>query len=229
MVYFIISPCSKSKDDSIPILSDFKNLTPYNYIHELSLAKEIIKIREKIFQDPRARVGSRETYAFNLYIRAGKAYSKVYCRYYPQLKNMLLKGEKLCWFFLSGGYGIINALEKARKYQASFNKNLAYKNGIPYTTPLWNPILKDACNSIFRKFEPQYVYVFGSRDYTQFIKDTERWRKKDHIKIFESIGQSGSQWIAEILFELVGSLKEESVEDFNRKYLGDFIRQRYSL
>jgi len=227
MVYLIVSSCSKGKDDSIPIPLGAKTLGLSDYLDDSCLINRIVETRERIFQDSRAQVGSRETYAFDLYVRAGKAYSKVYKHHYEQLKNLLLHDNRLSWFFLSGGYGIVNALEKARKYQATFNRSIAYKNHILYTTPLWKPILTDACNAIFRKINPEYIYVFGSRDYTQFIKGTERWKRRDRIKIFESHGSSGPSWISLKLCELVKSLMNGNIDEFNRRYRNNFISQQF--
>jgi len=227
MVYLIVSSCSKRKDDSIPIPPSAKTLDPSDYLDDPYLIDRIVKTREKIFQDSRAQVGTRETYAFDLYIRAGKAYSKIYEHYYQQLKRLILQDNCLSWFFLSGGYGIVNALEKARKYQATFNRDIAYKNRIPYTTPLWKLILTDTCNAIFGKINPEYIYVFGSRDYTQFIKKTERWKRRDRIKIFESYGSSGLNWISQKLYELVKSLMNRNIDEFSRRYRGNFISQQF--
>ena len=226
MVYLIVSSCSKRKDDSIPIPSGAKTLDPSDYLDDPYLINRIVETRERIFQDPRAQVGGRETYAFDLYVRAGRAYSKIYRHHYQQLKRLLSEDNRPSWFFLSGGYGIVNALEKARKYQATFNSGIAYQNRIPYTTPLWKPILTDACNAIFRKINPEYIYVFGSRDYTQFIKETERWKRKDRIKIFESYGSSGPNWISPKLCELAKSLMNRNICEFNRRYRNNFISQQ---
>ena len=227
MVYLIVSSCSKMKDDSVPIPSGAKTLSPSDYLDDPHLIDRIVETRERIFQDSRAQVGTRETYAFDLYIRAGKAYSKIYRRHYQQLKRLLLQDNRLSWFFLSGGYGIVNALEKARKYQATFNRGIAYQNRIPYTIPLWKPILTDACNAIFRKIDPEYIYVFGSCDYTQFIKETERWKRRDRIKIFESYGSSGPNWVSPKLCELVKSLMNGNIDEFNGRYRSSLISQRF--
>jgi len=227
MVYLIVSSCSKRKDDSILIPPSAKTLGPSDYLNDPCLINRIVETRERIFQDSRAQVGTRETYAFDLYVRAGKAYSEIYKLHYQQIRGLVFQDNCLSWFFLSGGYGIENALEKARKYQATFNRGIAYQNHIPYTTPLWKPILTDACNAIFEKLNPEYVYVFGSRDYTQFIKETERWEIRNRIKIFESYGSSGPNWISQKLYELIKSLMNRNIDEFNRKYRDNFISQKF--
>ena len=224
MRILVLTPCSKTKDDSIP--PSLKTLTPHDYVDDARLADKLIKTRNRVLKDPRAQLGSKETYAFDLYVRAGKAYTHIYRYLYKRLRNTLLEDHQITCLFLSGGYGIIHALEKARKYQATFNQSTAYSNGIPYTTPLWHPILTEVCSSIFRKLNPEYVYVFGSRDYTQFVKGTERWKRRDNIKIFESYGSSGPSWISPILHNLMESAMNRDVDKFNRKYPDDFISQK---
>lgn len=81
---------------------------------------------------------------------------------YYELKSMLISGNIVEWFFLSGEYGIIHALEAARKYQATFNRNVAYQKGILYTANPWRDVLPAICDSIVLKFNPDWIYVFGS-------------------------------------------------------------------
>lgn len=223
MVYLIISACSKRKDDTVPV--NIKATTPFDYIDNPSLAKQIIAIRDKILHNPRARVGRRETLAFDLYVRAGQAYSKIFRSYYLRLKPLVLKNDRIYWFFLSGGYGIVHALERAVKYQATFNENIAKKEGISYTAPIWENILPKACDAILSKFDPEYVYVFGSGDYTRFVKLTERWKCRARIKIFEG----SSFWISSIIYDLVTAILEENLETFNQRYPHNFVSQNVSL
>lgn len=219
MVYLIISACSSKKDDAIPVSMDVKTLTPFNYLDNPSLANQIIATRDKILHDPRARAGRRETLAFDLYFRAGKAYSKIFSCYYLRLKSLVLENSRISWFFLSGGYGIVHALERTVKYQATFSKKIAEKYDIPYTTPIWENILPEACNAIMSKIDPEYVYAFGSRDYTRFVKLTERWKSGDKIKIFEG----GLDWVSCVIYDLVTAIMEENLETFNHKYPHDFV------
>jgi hypothetical protein len=137
---------------------------------------------------------------------------------------MLLSSDSVEWFFLSGGYGIIHALEKARKYQATFTQSIAYQNKIPYTGKLWAPLLTRICDSILLKFRPDFVYVFGNRDYTDFIKQTSFWRTEDNVRMFESTGSSGPTWLSSILSELVESILANDVRTFNASY-GKFNKQ----
>jgi len=224
MVYMLITSCSASKDDSIPIILGSKIVDLTDYLDDGYLISKLIETRKTIFSDPRAKLGNSETYAFDLYVRAGKAYSLVFNKYYYQVKRMLVEDSALLWFFISGGYGIINALEKARKYQATFNRSIAYQKKIPFATNLWKPILTEICDNILQKFRPEWVYVFGSRDYTNFIKNTSYWERKENIKIFESRGSSGVYWISTKLGYLIKSILNRKLNEFNEKY-EKFVKQ----
>jgi len=124
MVIVVITPCTQSKDDSEPIGD--KIVDPSYYLDD-DLRNELLKKRNeilpnpkfnKILSDPRSRVGQKETYAFDLYVGADKAitYKEIEGEKYKRLKQKLLKDRDVEWFFLSGGYGIIHALERAKKY-----------------------------------------------------------------------------------------------------------------
>lgn len=223
-LYIVISSCSASKDDSIPISSNSNVVSPSNYIDDESIVSELIGTRDKIFADSRACLGRNFTYAYDLYIRAGRAYTELYRTNYERVKNILLKGDNVKWFFLSGGYGVINALEATRSYQATFNRSISYQKRIPFTASLWAPIIPHICDSIFQKFQPEYVYIFGSKDYTRFIKNTNFWKTKDNIKIFESTGSAGVYWLSPIINSLAESIINDDIKSFNEDY-GKFNKQ----
>jgi len=222
-ILIVFTPCAAGKDDSISISSASKIVEPAHYLDE-RLIPGLLGTRERIFQDPRARVGTKTSYALDLYGRAGKTYKKLLEHNFPRLKSMLLSSDSVEWFFLSGGYGIVHALEKARKYQATFTPSIAYQNKIPYTGKLWTPLLTRICDSILLKFRPDFVYVFGNRDYTVFIKQTSFWKTANNVKMLESTGLSGPTWLSPILNALVGSILQNNVDAFNSKY-GKFTKQ----
>jgi len=136
----------------------------------------------------------------------------------------MISDNEIEWFFLSGGYGIIHALEAAKKYQATFDRNIARKKKIPYTADLWKSTLPLICNAIASKFQPTWLYVFGSKSYTYFIKQTEFWKINETIKMFESTGQSGTSWLSPKLDELVSSIFDNQLDAFNKRY-PKFIKQ----
>lgn len=219
----IITSCSASKDDSIPIPKGSKVVQPSYYLDDKGLISRLHSIRERIFHDSRARVGAKITYAFDLYIRAGNAYRDLRANNYQRLKSLLTSTNNIEWFFLSGGYGIIHALEAARRYQATFNKNIAYQKKIPFTANMWKDALISICDAIVAKFDPEWVYVFGSRDYTCFVKQTNFWRIKN-VRMLESTGSSGPFWLSPKLNELVDSVLNSNLKVFNEKY-AKFVKQ----
>jgi cytoplasmic iron level regulating protein YaaA (DUF328/UPF0246 family) len=215
----IITPCSASKDDSTPIPNGFKVVQSSHYLDDKNLVSSLQSIREQIFHDPRTCVGAKTTCAFDLYVSAGKVYRDLRESDNKQkLKSTLISDDEIEWFFLSGGYGIIHALEVAKKYQATFDKNIAHKKKIPYTADLWKSTLPLICNAIASKFQPTWLYVFGSKNYTYFIKQTDFWKIKENIKMFESTGQSGSSWLSPKLDELVSSIFDNQLDAFNERY-----------
>lgn len=224
MTVLIISSCSAQKDDSIPIPTHSKIVQPAYYLDDKTLISRLCRIREDILNDPRAFVGQKVTYAFDLYVRAGNAYRDLREKSYQALKSLLTSSNVVEWFFLSGGYGIIHALEAARKYQATFNRNIAYQKGIPYTANLWRDVLPAGCDAIVSKFNPDWIYVFGSQDYTYFIKLADFWENRPNVKIFESTGSSGPFWLSPILSECVESILTNRLNEFNKRY-PKFLKQ----
>ena len=222
-MYVVVSSCCAKKDDSVPIPEGSRVVEPSYYLDQ-SLIAGLLNIRECILRDSQACVGTMQTYAFDLYVRFGKAYKDLFATYYEMLKSLLLSGDVVEWFFLSGCYGIVHALEEVRGYRATFNRTIAYRNKIPNTADLWKSVLPSICDSILSRFRSDWVYVFGSRDYTQFIKETSFWKTANNVKMFESTGSSGPIWLSPILNELVDSMLHNNVDVFNSKY-GKFTKQ----
>lgn len=213
----VLSSCCARKDDSVPIPAGARVVEPSYYLNQ-SLIGELLNTRERIFLDPRAHVGVRSTYAFDAYVRTGKAYKELFEISYDRLKAKLLSSNSIEWFFLSGGYGVIHALERARSYQATFTYGIAHQNNIPHTAKLWKPVLSQLCDDISARFNPDLVYVFGSSDYTEFIKETSFWKRQSNVRMFESTGRSGTTWLSPIMNELVCSMLQNNIEPFNSKY-----------
>lgn len=215
----IITSCSASKDDSISILDGSKIIRPSDYLNDKKLISRLQEIRETIFEKPNAEVGDNTTYAFDLYGRAGYTYNDLRkSSNQEKFRLILASSDKINWFFLSGGYGIVNALEPVRKYQATFNRSISYQNDIPYTTDLWEDILPRICDSVISNFTPDWVYVFGSRDYTHFIKQTNFWERKESVKMFESTGSAGVHWLSPKLNNLVDEFQENNLATFNKEF-----------
>ena len=219
----IFTSCSASKDDSIPIPDGSRVVQPSYYLDDGALISRLDSIRKHIFQDPKARVGTKRTYAFDLYVRAGNMYRDLRRNNYQKLKSVLTSDKNIEWFFLSGGYGIIHALEGGKKYQATFNKGIAYQRKIPSTANLWKGTLSSICEAIVAKFDPKWIYIFGSRDYTNFLKQTVFWRARN-VKMLESTGSSGPFWLSPKLNELANSILNNDLNTFNQKF-PKFVKQ----
>jgi hypothetical protein len=216
-IFIVFTSCSARKDDSVSIPNGSRVVEPSYYLDQ-PLVLRLLDTRGHVFQDRRSCVSTKTAYAFDLYVRVGRAYKNLLESNYHRLKPRLLSGDFIEWFFLSGGYGIVHALEEVGKYQATFNRNIAYQNKIPYTANLWKPLLTQICDSVVARFNPDFVYVFGSRDYTEFIKQTSFWKKQNRVRMFESTGSSGPTWLSPILNEFVGSILQDNVDAFNSKY-----------
>jgi len=61
------------------------------------------------------------------------------------------------------GYGVIHALKAARKYQSTFNRNIAYQSKILYTANLWKNVLPSILDAIILKFNPQWCMFLGAK------------------------------------------------------------------
>ncbi len=120
---------------------------------------------------------------------------------------------------------IIHGLEEARSYQASFNYNIARQNNIPYTKKIWMKILPMIIDHILKNIDPEFVYVFGSRDYTQFVKATDFYVTHENIRVFESRGSSGVYWLSPIINDLVEALIEGDHTVFEGKYREKIVEQ----
>lgn len=214
----IFSSCSAKKNDHTQINPSGPLATPSYYLEDKHSILALERTRESIFRNEAAMVGSRKTYAYDLYVRTGRAYNAVNSEYYGEIKKALVEKRGIEWFFLSGGFGIIHALEEAWNYQATFNCSIAYQEGIPYTANIWKTLLPQLCDSAISRLSPDWVYVFGSRDYTRFIKETNVWDENDNIKIIESTGSAGTIWLSKKLAELMYSFFNYELPKFNGSY-----------
>lgn len=214
----ILSACSAKKDDSIQIDPSSPIVTPTYYISDQKMISALNEKREDIFKNPKAKVGFKRTCAFDLYVRTGKAYKSLDDNCYCEVKKALIEKQGIEWFFLSGGYGLVHALEETRTYQATFNYTIACQKDIPYTATLWKALLPAICDSAISRLTPEHVYVFGSRDYTEFIKKTNAWKQNERILIFESTGYPGPAWISGKIATLMDAFLNGTILRFNECY-----------
>ena len=224
----ILTSCTARKLDDIPIPHGALTIQPPDYLDNAELIEKLNQTREQIFDDPRAKIGVKSTYAFDLYVNTGNAYKDLKQNHYEQIKSLLIS-RKLDWYFLSGGYGIIHALEPAKKYQATFSRGISYQKKIPYTTKHWKELLPEIIETIVSKENPEHFYIFGSQDYTRFVKMANIWdslnKDKTGYKMFESTGSAGPHWISKILAELANHIEKDDPASFDENY-PQFTKQK---
>jgi len=218
----IFSPCSRSKSDKVEITSSSK-IEPQDYLESHELLERLKSTRKHILEELGAQKGDKTTYALDLY--RGRAYREMRSGgNHAQLKQILLSGNNMQWFFLSGGYGVIHALEESKNYDATFSQKEANKKNIPFTGDIWREAsLSRICDDIFRKFDPPRVYVFGNKDYTAFIKATNFWEERESgkrvVKMFETP-------YTRILTELVGALLHDDLDSFDDRHPGCYYGKK---
>ncbi|MDI6858835.1 MAG: hypothetical protein QME71_11045 [Dehalococcoidia bacterium] len=216
----IFSSCTAAKNDSVAVGA--KRTEPEDYISDPSLLRELRRTREVILSKPEAKLGTSETYAFDLYVQTGRAYGGIYQQFYAPLRQVLLEETKpIRWFFLSGGYGILAASESARCYQATFSYQIARQNRIPYTGRLWQPSLRRICEHIVQRHPDWAVYAFGSRDYTEFLKQS---RLPPEAKIIESTGSAGPTRLSPVIAAFTEALLHENLPAFDKHYPNQFTK-----
>ena len=221
----VFSPCCATKcDKRTP--DDKNERKPQDYLDDKELVDRLTSKRKGILCDPK---GEKTTYAWDLYVWTGRAYGDLRCSGNVERVKKLLAENKLQWFFLSGGYGVVHALEKVNDYQATFNRSTEYQKHILFTGNIWRggALLSQLCDAIVQKFNPSCVYIFGSRDYTAFIRKAYFWGKRgeDSVKMFESTGRNGSYWLSERLDELAEAILTGKLNGFNKNHPGKFCKQ----
>jgi hypothetical protein len=214
----LFTPCTARKDDSHAIPSGARVVTTQKYLDDPSLRDCLLQTREAALSDPLARRGTRSTFALDLYVHTGRAYKDLRSR-----RGLLstvrahLKEGTLQWFFLSGGYGVLHALEPATSYQATFSRGIARAKRIPYTTPLWSSCLPPICGRIVARYGLP-TYVLGSRDYTNVLAAVPG------VKIIESTGTAGSTRLSPILAELLEAAFSDRLDAFDARFPGPFTK-----
>ena len=216
----VFSSCTAAKDDSIPVTG--RTVTPAGYVTDPQLLGTLLKTRESILSLPEAERGTRQTTAFDLYVRAGRMYEAVNRGFYKPLRQALLEGAgAIDWFFLSGGYGIVHACEAVCKYTATFSRSIATQNGIPYTGGLWGQTLRDIVGYVIAQRPGYRVYVFGSQDYTAFVKNQP---SRPMTKVIESTGRPGPFQLSSVLAQFVEALLGARLAAFDVAYPKPFTK-----
>jgi hypothetical protein len=88
-----------------------------------------------------------------------------------------------------------------------------------YTRTIWqNAGLSAICDAIVSNFKPLRIYVFGSMNYTSFVRQTIFWSGRENLKMFESKGSAGPYWLEPKLKELAEAIINGTLKDFDKKY-----------
>jgi cytoplasmic iron level regulating protein YaaA (DUF328/UPF0246 family) len=109
------------------------------------------------------------------------------------------------WYFLSGGYGLLHALELARPYQATFSNTLARKNNIPCTMREWKPVLPSILDEMLEGSTVDSIHIFGSRDCVDMVRSSKRYKHRPTV--FEvKIGRANDKELTTALLKTVRRL-----------------------
>jgi hypothetical protein len=178
--HIIITTCTKNK--STHFIPGEHSVSPSDYLASPASVERLGITRSAVFARPNSAYDRNATqhYAFDLYVRDPKT------QLYRGLRDtglavaarerLLSAGNEVEWYFLSGGYGLLHALELARPYQATFDRSIARQNGIPETLREWKPILPLLLDEVFCRKVPSSVSVFGSTKYVDMVLTTDLYR-----------------------------------------------------
>jgi len=220
----VFSPCSKNKcEKPAEYIPNFTPVEPWRYLEDKELLKRLMDTRKCIVDDLEKRTATQGVLAFDLYVRTGKAYKEIFHSYYKELRDKLIQNDDIQWFFISGGYGVIHALEKAVDYQATFSKQEADENNIPFTGDIWREAgLSAICEHIVQNLNPSRVYVFGGRDYIRFIKSVTYLKGKERVKIMPLRPGCRSSSLSWPIRNLAKAIFHGKLDEFDRTYQSQF-------
>lgn len=111
-----------------------------------------------------------ELYALDRYVLADNTYAEIFTLR-DELRGRLEGGTLGAdWFFLSGGYGIVHALEPIRTYNATFRR----VPDAPFTGDLWGPVLPNVLDDLLVRLDPSEVLgFFVDEEYREFVRQTK--------------------------------------------------------
>jgi hypothetical protein len=211
----VFSPCSKSKYEGATSITVTLAITPTDYLSRIDLISTLVDTRQHILinmrrQDP----SSVSVPALDLYVKAPRshAYQGIRKSCGDGLKKRLFS-QDVQWFFLSGGYGVVHALENTRRYEATFNERKIER--------VWSQArLSAICQDIVDKFNPSRIYILGSPKYLEMVKAA---RFYSSAKIFEGFAKprdsnAGNRWLSDILMQLATGLIQNDFKTFDQNY-----------
>jgi hypothetical protein len=177
----MLTPCTKNKcTDYVP---EKGNVVPGDYLGNDNIIHKLEAARASSFKLAGNNYDStsKQVYAFDLYVRHPRT------QLYKNLRDsglaerarkaMLETTFPAEWFFLSGGYGLVHALELTRSYQATFSQQMATQAGIPFTGNIWKN-LPGILDEIFQRLSPSMIHFFGATDYLNFVTATNTYKQR---------------------------------------------------
>jgi hypothetical protein len=157
---------------------------PADYLPNPASVSDLDNTRKDVLAMPSCNynpVGSQH-YAFDLYVsgptqlydklREGGRDRKILTTLQERVADRERPAQSVEWFFLSGGYGLLHALELARTYQAAFYK---YPD-TPITFKKWKRVLPRLLDEVFQASVVSGVYFFGSKRYAEMVLATELFK-----------------------------------------------------
>jgi cytoplasmic iron level regulating protein YaaA (DUF328/UPF0246 family) len=174
--HIIITSCTKRK--SIDFRPNGRRVSPVDYLIRPDSVKQLRRTRKLVLALPGSEYCPQEEqrYAYDLYVR-GK--TQLYSNLRKEEIDVRVREKLLAakpavdWYFLSGGYGLLHALELVKPYQATFFRI----KGTPFTLRYWKEILPALLDEVFQKNNSvESVHVFGSTPYVDMVRDTKRYR-----------------------------------------------------
>jgi cytoplasmic iron level regulating protein YaaA (DUF328/UPF0246 family) len=183
--HIIITACTKNKcTDFTP---DGRIVSPGQYLANPAALAQLNRTRDSVLSNPKSAYDPRagQHYAFDLYVRHPKT------QMYRCLRNEGLDGpirtrllaitNDVDWYFLSGGFGLLHALELARPYQATFRNDIARKENIPSTLREWKPVLPSILDEILARSTADSIHIFGSKDYVDMVLSSEHYKRRSTV------------------------------------------------
>ncbi len=180
--HIIITSCTKNK--CTQFMPDGRTVSPGEYLASPAALAQLNRTRDSVFSNPKSAYDPRakQHYAFDLYVRHPD--TQLYRRLrdegldVPVRTRLLAKMNDVDWYFLSGGYGLLHALELARPYQATFSNTIASNNNIPCTLREWKPVLPSILDEMFERSTVCSINIFGSRDYVDMVRSSKHFQHR---------------------------------------------------
>jgi cytoplasmic iron level regulating protein YaaA (DUF328/UPF0246 family) len=207
--HIIITSCTKNK--STQFKPNVRSVSTKDYLATHDAIDRLNSTRSAVFRDPTSAYNPQATqhYAFYLYVRHCETQLYRPLRdeglAVPVRERLLDHTNDVEWYFLSGGYGLVHALELERPYQATFNKQIATKNNIPWTLPEWKRVLPALLDEVFERTTPSSVSVFGSKDYVDVVRAMKHYRDQPALFKIRS-GRANEQKLTAGLLDTVRRL-----------------------